>query len=84
MVFFIQIMVIVSILVFVIGLIKPRWVLFWMKAPDRLWASSLGLFMFMAFVTAYSEIRLKHKSPQQREAKEERSLDRRNDLQLSR
>ena len=53
----------VSVLVFLIGLIKPKWILFWMKEPDRLWASSVGLLLFMASVTLYSEIRMKPKQP---------------------
>jgi hypothetical protein len=65
---FLQIMVmIVSPLIFVIGLVKPKWILFWMKEPDRLWATSLALLVFMASVTAWSEMRLQHKSPQQQE-----------------
>jgi hypothetical protein len=84
MIFAIQILAVLAVVIFLVGMIKPKWVLFWMKEPDRLWASSLGLFLFMAAVTAYSEIRLKHKAPQVREPAQERSADQRNELQLGR
>ena len=79
-----QILIVLSILIFLIGLIKPKWVLFWMKEPDRLWATTLGLFLFMGSFTAYSEMRLRHKQAQPGAPTQERSLDNRNELQLSR
>ncbi len=84
MVFFVQILVVLSPVVFLIGLIRPKWILFWMKEPDRLWASSVGLLLFMASVTAYSELRLRHKTPGQGEQHQQRSADQQNELQLGR
>jgi hypothetical protein len=86
MVLAMQILIVLSILIFLIGLIKPKWVLFWMKEPDRLWATTLGLFLFMGSFTAYSEMRLRHKQAQAKGTAptQERSLDNRNELQLSR
>lgn len=73
-----------SVLVFVIGLVKPKWILFWMKEPDRLWASSIGLLMFMASVTLYSEVRLKPHMPAQGERKQGETAEQRNQLELNR
>lgn len=92
MAFFLQIMaVVVSPLVLIIGLIKPKWVLFWMKEPDRLWATSVALFLFMGSFTAWSEMRMPRKHAQQREhememqqQKKPGSPDSQNDLQLDR
>ena len=80
---FVLILVPISVLVFVIGLVKPKWILFWMKEPDRLWASSIGLFLFMAAVTAYSEMKLKPHRPGEGPPRQERSVDERNELPLN-
>ncbi len=55
------VLVALSPVVLLVGLVKPGWILFWMKEPDRLWASSVGLIMFMLTFTVYSEMRVKHK-----------------------
>lgn len=82
---FILIMVPLSFLVFIIGLVKPKWILFWMKEPDRLWASSMGLFLFMASWTLYSEMKLRQKTPGQPGHEEvQRSPEQQNALQLDR
>ncbi|MGZ8219808.1 hypothetical protein [Methylomagnum sp.] len=72
----------ISLLVFVIGLLRPKWILFWMKEPDRIWASSVGLLLFMAGVTVYSELKLKPKAPGQQEHHQERSAEDRNQLNM--
>jgi hypothetical protein len=59
---FMLLLVALSPVVFLIGLVKPGWILFWQKTPDRLWASSVGIIMFMATFTAYSELRVRHKA----------------------
>ena len=84
MIFFIQILTVLSLVIFLIGLIKPKWVLFWMKQPDRLWASSLGLFLFMASWTLYSELRVKHKPAGQEGRPPQHAVDQQNELQLQR
>jgi hypothetical protein len=83
---YVLLLVPLSSIVFLIGLIKPKWILFWMKNPDRLWASSVGLLMFMASWTLYSELTMKHRPAGQpgREQQEERSPERQNELQLDR
>ena len=80
----VMVLVALSPVVFLIGLVKPKWILFWMKEPDRLWASSVGILMFMATFTAYSEIRLKHKSPQEGAPQRQVSPEKQNELQLDR
>ena len=81
----ILVLVALSPIVFLIGLVKPGWILFWVKNPDRLWASSVGIIMFMATFTAYSEMRLRHKNEtQQASSPGERSPERQNELQLDR
>lgn len=39
----------------VVGLINPKWVLFWMKKPDRIWVGAITLFMVMGSVTLFGE-----------------------------
>lgn len=78
---FLMLLVPISLLVFTIGLIKPKWILFWMKEPDRLWASSVGLLIFIVGVTAYSELRMKPRMPGQ-EHRQEQSREDRNQLNM--
>ena len=83
MLIFLKSLVGLSILIFVVGLIKPKWILFWMKEPDRLTATSLGLLLFMASWTGIAKLTLKPKPPEHAR-RSERSLDKQNTLQLGR
>jgi hypothetical protein len=67
--------------ILVIGLINPRWVLFWMKSPDRLTLSSICLIAFMATWTGIAKLTLPPKQ-QNAEHHQEQSDDQRNALQL--
>lgn len=83
MLIFFKSLVALSILIFIVGLIKPKWILFWMKQPDRLIATSLGLLLFMASWTGIAKLTLKPKAPQAVQHSE-RSVDEQNTLQLGR
>jgi len=78
-------LVALSPVVFLIGMVKPKWILFWMKEPDRLMASSVGLLMFMGTFTYYSELRVQHKAEQElaQGASKDRSPENSNDLHLN-
>ena len=78
------VLVALSPVVFLIGLVRPGWILFWMKEPDRLWASSMGIIMFMATFTAYSEMRVRHKAANEQTDHRKGSQEDRNQLQLNR
>lgn len=82
---FVLLLVALSPVVFLIGLVKPKWILFWMKEPDRLMASSIGILMFMGTFTYYSELRVQHKAEQElaQGASKERSPEQSNDLHLN-
>jgi len=82
---FVLLLVALSPVVFLIGMVKPKWILFWMKEPDRLIASSVGLLMFMGTFTYYSELRVQHKKEQElaQGASKERSPEQSNDLHLN-
>jgi hypothetical protein len=60
-------LVVLSILVLIIGLIKPKWVLFWMKEPSRLLVSCIALLMFMGSMTGYSQLTVHPKPPTERD-----------------
>lgn len=68
----------------IVGLIKPKWVLFWMKRPDRLTASSIALLLFMAGWTGIATLTLKPKDAQQHHEEQRGSKDDQNMLQLNR
>ncbi|MEY2696740.1 MAG: hypothetical protein RL333_878 [Pseudomonadota bacterium] len=82
---FVLLLVALSPVVFLIGMVKPKWILFWMKEPDRLIASSVGLLMFMGTFTYYSELRVQHKAEQElaQGASKDRSPENSNDLHLN-
>ena len=82
---FVLLLVALSPVVFLIGMVKPKWILFWMKEPDRLIASSVGLLMFMGTFTYYSELRVQHKADQElaQGASKDRSPENSNDLHLN-
>lgn len=80
----VMVLVALSPVVFLIGLIKPKWILFWVKEPDRLIASSVGILMFMATFTAYSELRVKHRQMVDGAPERQQSHDQQNELQLDR
>lgn len=82
MILSLKILVGISILIFLIGLIKPKWVLFWMKKPDRLTATTLALLLFMAAWTGIAKLTLKPKAPT--DAAPHRSLDDQNTLDFGR
>lgn len=56
-----KILVVVSVLILIVGLIKPKWVLFFMKRPDRLTVTALAMILFMAAWTGIAKITLKPK-----------------------
>ena len=80
----VMVLVALSPVVFLIGLIRPKWILFWVKEPDRLIASSVGILMFMATFTAYSEMRVKHRQMVDGAPARQQSHDQQNELQLDR
>ncbi len=80
MVIALKILALLSCLIFIVGLIKPKWVLFWMKQPDRLTVTTVALLLFMASWTAIAKLTLK---PKELGATQERSVDEQNELPLS-
>ncbi|MDD5036467.1 MAG: hypothetical protein PHE55_17115 [Methylococcaceae bacterium] len=71
-------LVVLSVLILLIGLIKPKWVLFWMKKPDRLLVTIIALPLFMAAFTGYTELTVKPKP----KTEKQRNLDEINELNL--
>ncbi|WP_174624412.1 hypothetical protein [Candidatus Methylobacter favarea] len=46
---------IVTLLFFIIGMIKPKWVLFFLKKPDRFMVLIISAVLFMISATLYGE-----------------------------
>lgn len=80
MVLTLKVLVVVSLLIFVVGMIKPKWILFFMKTPDRLTVTMLAMAIFMASWTGIAKLTLK---PKER-ALEQRSVDEANRFPLTR
>ncbi len=73
-------LVVLSILILIIGLIKPKWIFFWMKEPNRILVSSVALILFMAAMTAYTQFTVQPKPKSERE----RTQDELNSLNFER
>ena len=71
-------LVVLSILILIIGLIKPKWILFWMKEPNRIIVSGIALLLFMASMTGYTQLTVQPKQKSERQ----RTQDETNDLNL--
>lgn len=52
---------ILTILFFVIGMIKPKWALFFMQKPSRWYVASISTVFFMIFMTMMGEGRQQEK-----------------------
>lgn len=50
------------------GLIKPKWVLFWMKNPDRIWVLAITVFLVMISFTLFGEANKRLREAQQQPA----------------
>lgn len=78
-------LIVLSVLILIIGLIKPKWVLFWMKEPNRLAITSMALILFMASVTGWSHYSLPMKQTSfAHKSEKDRDKDEINELNLSR
>jgi len=75
-----QALIVLSFIILIIGLIKPKWVLFWMKEPSRLVVSSIALILFMGSWTGHTMLTVKPKAKSERE----RTQDELNELNLGR
>jgi len=70
--------VVLSILILIVGLIKPKWILFWMKEPNRIMISGIALLLFMGSMTGYTQLTVQPKQKTERQ----RTQDEINDLNL--
>ena len=78
-------LVVLSVLVLILGLIKPKWVVFWMKEPDRVSVTAIAMLMFMGAWTGIAKLTLKPKEHQEQQVeKSERSRDEMNQIDLTR
>jgi hypothetical protein len=75
-------LIVLSIIILILGLIKPKWVLFWMKEPSRILVSCIALVMFMGAMTGWSEFNVAPKVKSKTER--ERTQDELNELNLGR
>ncbi len=71
-------LVVLSILILIIGLIKPKWILFWMKEPNRIMISGIALLLFMGSMTGYTQLTVQPKQKTERQ----RTQDEINNLNL--
>jgi hypothetical protein len=71
-----KILLLISVLIFLVGLMKPGWIVFWMKQPDRLSATTVALLLFMAAWTGIAKLTMPPRELSQshhEESREERN-----------
>jgi hypothetical protein len=56
-------------LFFIFGMIKPKWMLFWMKSPDRAWILAITALLIMGSFTLFGEANKRLREEQQAAAK---------------
>jgi hypothetical protein len=74
-------LVVLSFLVLIVGLIKPKWIFFWMKAPDRVLVSIIALLILMGSFTGYTMVVGVKERPKVK-TERERTREEINDLNL--
>jgi hypothetical protein len=52
---FIQAMIVLSFVIFIVGMIRPTWVFFWMKDPRRYLIIAVSMIVFMLSLIGYGE-----------------------------
>ncbi|MGR9099536.1 MAG: hypothetical protein ACU826_03125 [Gammaproteobacteria bacterium] len=58
-------LLIFTLLFLIIGLIKPKWIFWWSKNPDRFWIIVISVVMIMVTVTLFGEgVKRKHEADQ--------------------
>jgi uncharacterized membrane protein YqjE len=79
MLLFLKILVGLSVVVLIVGLIKPNWICFWMKEPNRIAVSTIAMLMFMGAWTGIAKMTMK---PREKVPEQHRSVEDQNELQL--
>ncbi|MGR9071494.1 MAG: hypothetical protein ACU833_00355 [Gammaproteobacteria bacterium] len=58
-------LMIFTLLFLIIGLIKPKWIFWWSKNPERFWIIVISVVMIMVTVTLFGEgVKRKHEADQ--------------------
>lgn len=52
---FVQAMIVLSIVIFIVGMIRPTWVFFWVKEPSRYLIIAVSMILFMLSMIGYGE-----------------------------
>ena len=82
MLLFLKSLVGLSALILIVGLIKPKWICFWMKEPNLIAVSTIAILLFMGGMTGIAKLTLKPK--ERAEAPKQHRSDDANELQLDR
>jgi ABC-type nickel/cobalt efflux system permease component RcnA len=70
-------LVALSLILFILGMIKPKWILFWMNEPSRILVSGIALSLFMVSMTGFTQLTVhpKQKSERDRTNEETNNLN---------
>jgi hypothetical protein len=52
---FVQAIIVLSFVIFIVGMIRPTWVFFWMKEPSRYLVIAVSMILFMLSLIGYGE-----------------------------
>jgi len=76
---FLKLVIALAGVILIVGMIKPKWICFWMKDPNRIAVTSISLILFMGAWTGIAKLTMK---PKERSDAQHRSVDDQNELQL--
>jgi hypothetical protein len=48
-------LLLLAVIIFIVGMIKPKWILLWMDNPSRMIIAAIGMVLFMIGAVLYGE-----------------------------
>lgn len=67
---FVQAMIVLSFVIFIVGIIRPAWVFFWMKDPNRYLVIAVSMILFMLSLIGYGETMARIAAEKERQNKQ--------------
>jgi|GEM_PF-2125674 len=70
---FVQATIVLSFVIFIVGMIRPTWVFFWMKNPSRYLVAAVAMIVFMLSMIGYGETMTRIAAEKEKQSKQQPS-----------
>ena len=67
---FVQAMIVLSFVIFIVGMIRPTWVFFWMTEPSRYLVIAVSMILFMLSLIGYGETMTRIAAEKEKQSKQ--------------